>query len=140
MLVALWAALVSACAPRPEQLTPSEALKAFLTALDRSTHAPDQLQTAFEWVDLSSQAALKQRANLAASLAGRSIAPWDMLVPGRASFSAYAVPSLRMRTKIDGDKATVSMTLEGRPDLHLSMVRQDERWRVVLDLKPDQRE
>jgi hypothetical protein len=138
--VALWLVLVSGCAPRPEQFSPSEALTAFLTALDRSTHAPEQLQTAFEWVDKNSQAAMKQRANLAASLAGRSIAPWDMLVSGRASFSAYSVPSLRMRSNIQGDQATVTMPLEGRADVTVSMVREDGRWRVVLGLLPELRE
>jgi hypothetical protein len=140
----LWVAwiflVVSACAPRPEQLSPSEALTSFLTALDRSTHAPEQLETAFDWLDRKSQATLKQRANLAASLAGRSIAPWDMLVPGRASFSAYSVPSLRMRTQVDGDRATVTMPLEGRQDVHVEMVREDGRWRVVLGLTPEQRD
>ncbi len=132
--VALYLWLVSACAPQPEQLTPNEALSAFLTALDRSTHAPEQLQTAFEWLDKKSQASLKQRAHLATSLAGRSISPWDMLVPGRASFSAYAVPSLRMRSAIEGDRAKITMPVEGRDDLTVEMVREDGRWRVVLGL------
>jgi hypothetical protein len=132
--LSLW--LVSACAPRPEQLSPNEALSAFLTALDRSTHAPEQLETAFEWVDKKSQASLKQRAHLATSLAGRSIAPWDMLVAGRASFSAYAVPSLRMRSAIEGDRAKITMPVEGRADLTVEMVREDGRWRVLLGLTP----
>jgi hypothetical protein len=130
--LSLW--LVGGCAPRPEQLSPDQALSAFLTALDRSTHAPEQLETAFEWVDKKSQASLKQRAHLATSLAGRSIAPWDMLVPGRASFSAYAVPSLRMRTSIEGDRARITIPVEGRADLTVEMVREDGRWRVVLGL------
>jgi hypothetical protein len=136
--VALGLGLVSACAPRPEQLAPNEALSAFLTALDRSTHAPEQLETAFEWVDEKSQAALKQRAMLATSLAGRRLAPWDMLVPGRASFSAYSVPSLRMRAAIDGDKAKITMPVEGRDDLVVDMVREGGRWRVLLGLTPGQ--
>jgi hypothetical protein len=137
-LVALSLGLVSGCAPRPEQLAPNEALSAFLTALDRSTHAPEQLETAFAWIDKKSQAALKQRASLAASLAGRSIAPWDMLVPGRASFSAYSVPSLRMRAAVEGDKARITMPVEGRDDLVVDMVREDRRWRVLLGITPGQ--
>lgn len=139
-LVVLGLCLVSACAPRPEQFSPSEALTAFLTALDRSTHAPEHLQTAYEWVDKKSQAALKQRATLAASLAGRSIAAWDMLVPGRASFSAYSVPNLHMRSQIEGDQATISMPIDGRSDVTVPMVREDGRWRVVLGLSPEQHE
>jgi hypothetical protein len=111
-------------------------LTAFLTALDRSTHAPEQLQVAFDWLDQSSQAALKERAGLSASLAGRSLAPWDMLVPGRSSFSAYSVPSLHMRTRVQGERAFVTVQLEGRADLEVPLVREQGRWRVVLGLKP----
>lgn len=125
-----------ACAPRPTELSPSEALTAFLTALDRSTHAPEQLQVAFEWLDRESQAALKERAGLSASLAGRSISAWDMLVPGRSSFSAYSVPSLRMHTRVEGERAFVTLDLEGRDDVEIPLLRQEGRWRVVLGLAP----
>jgi hypothetical protein len=124
------------CAPRPTELSPSEALTAFLTALDRSTHAPEQLQVAFDWLDQSSQASLKERAGLSASLAGRSLSAWDMLVPGRSSFSAYSVPSLHMRTRVEGEQAFVTIELEGRADLEVPLVREQGRWRVVLGLKP----
>jgi hypothetical protein len=123
-----------ACAPRPTELSPSEALTAFLTALDRSTHAPEQLQVAYEWLDRDSQAALRERAALSASLAGRSIAAWDMLVPGRSSFSAYSVPSLRTRTRQEGERAFVTLSQEGRGDVEIALVRQEGRWRVVLGL------
>jgi hypothetical protein len=137
MLLCLSLSLASwSCAPRPEELSPSEALTAFLTALDRSTHAPEQLQAAFEWLDESSQATLKERAGLSASLAGRSIAPWDMLVPGRSSFSAYSVPSLRMRTRVEGERAFVSIQLEGRADIEIPLRREQGRWRVGLGFKP----
>lgn len=132
VLCASWAA----CAPRPTELSPSEALTAFLTALDRSTHAPEQLPLAFDWLDHKSQDALKERAGLAASLAGRSIAPWDMLVPGRSSFSAYSVPSLRMRSRIEGERAFVTLALEGRDDVEIPLVKEQGRWRVVLGLTP----
>jgi hypothetical protein len=122
------------CAPRPSELSPSEALKAFLTALDRSTHAPEQLQVAFDWLDRDSQAALRERAALSASLAGRSIAAWDMLVPGRSSFSAYSVPSLRMRTRLECDRAFVTLSQEGRADVEIPLVREEGRWHVVLGL------
>jgi hypothetical protein len=126
----------SSCAPRPSELSPNAALTAFLNALDRSTHAPEQLQLAFGWLDQASQSALKERAGLAASLAGRSIAPWDMLVPGRSSFSAYSVPSMRMRSRIEGERAFVTLTLEGRDAVEIPLIREQERWRVVLGLKP----
>jgi hypothetical protein len=124
------------CAPSPSELSPTEALTAFLTALDRSTHAPEQLQVAYDWLDENSQRALRERAGMSASLAGRSVAAWDMLVPGRASFSAYSVPSLRMRARVQGEQAVVALQLEGREDVEIPMRRQENRWRVVLGLKP----
>lgn len=124
----------AACAPDPGELSPNEALRAFLTALDRSPHAPEQLKVAYEWLDTKSQAALKQRAELAASLAGRSIAAWDMLVAGRTSFSAYSVPSLRMRARTEGERAFVTIPAEGQGEIEIPLVREQGRWRVVLGL------
>jgi hypothetical protein len=124
------------CAPSPAELSPTEALTAFLTALDRSTHAPEQLQVAYDWLDQNSQGALKERAGMSASLAGRSVAAWDMLVPGRASFSAYSVPSLRMRARIQGEQAVVTLQLDAHEDVEIPMRREEGRWRVVLGLKP----
>lgn len=139
-----WAAMLVvvlvACAPDPGELPPNEALRAFLTALDRSPHAPDQLKVAYDWIDEKSQAALKQRAELAASLAGRKIAAWDMLVAGRSSFSDYSVPSLRMRVRIDGDKAFVTLPRDGQGSVDIPLVRQQGRWRVVLGLAGEVRD
>jgi hypothetical protein len=132
----LWISLVLscvACAADPGELSPKQALSAFLTALDRSTHAPEQLKVAFEWVDEKSQAALKQRADLAASLAGRSISAWDMLVAGRGSFSAYP-PSAVARVRSAGEQAFVSLQVDGRSQVEVPMRREGGRWRVVLGL------
>lgn len=135
-MLVVWMALFGAlgCGPSPDEYAPSEALRAFLTALDRSTHAPEQLRAAYGWIDEESQALLAQRASLAASLAGRKLAPWDMLVPGRGSFSAYSVPSLRMRTRTEGERAFVALRVDGRGEVEIPMVRQGGRWRVQLDL------
>lgn len=130
----LWLVLAcTACAHDPGELSPKQALIAFLTALDRSTHAPEQLKVAYEWVDHKSQAALSQRAELAASLAGRRIAAWDMLVAGRSSFSAYPVPAVA-RVRSSGDQAFVSLQVEGRSQVEVPMRREGGRWRVVLGL------
>jgi hypothetical protein len=130
----LWIVLAcAACAHDPGELSPKQALTAFLTALDRSTHAPEQLKVAYEWIDQQSQAALKRRAELSASLAGRSIEAWDMLVAGRSSFSAYPVPAIA-RVRSDGEHAFVSMQVEGRSQVEVPMRREGGRWRVVLGL------
>lgn len=133
-LLSIFLLVCLACAPDPGELSPSAALKSFLTALDRSPHAPEQLVVAFGWIDAKSRAALAERAELAAALAGRSVSATDMLVAGRNSFSGYSVASLRMRTRLDGERATVVVTVQGQPDIEVPLVREEGRWRVVLTL------
>jgi hypothetical protein len=126
--------LLFACAPDPGDLGPTEALAAFLTAVERSTHMPEQRKLAFEWLDRQSQEALAERARLTNSLAGRKLAPWEMLVPGRVSFAGQSIAGVRMTANVDGDHATVSLVLEKPVDV--PMKREQGRWRVVLGLNP----
>jgi hypothetical protein len=130
----LLALLVAACVPQPGELSPTEALSAFLTAVEQSTHAPEQQQVAYEWVDLRSQEVLAKRAASAASLGGRSLKPWDMIVPGRLSFSSQPVASVAMRARIEADRAVVEVPLERGDKLEVPMAREQGRWRVVLGL------
>jgi hypothetical protein len=134
--LALLLLLLAACAPDPTELGPVEALSTFLAAIDRSAQAPEQRKMAFEWLDASSQAALKERAELSASLAGRSLAPWEMLVPGRLGFSLRSMGNVRMSAEVSGEKATVSIPVHGREPVRVPMVREGGRWRVQLGLKP----
>src|SRR5688500_1148584 len=90
------------CAADPSELEPTEALTAFLSALERSTHAPDQRKLAYDWLAFESQKNLEQRARLSSSLAGRPFEPWDMLVPGRVSFASENLPTARLRARVQG--------------------------------------
>lgn len=124
------------CAADPSELEPTEALSAFLAALERSTHAPDQRKLAYDWLDLASQRALAERARLSASLSGRPFEPWDMLVPGRVSFASENLLATRMRAHVDGEHATVEIPFEksAPPAARVPMVREAGRWRVGLAL------
>lgn len=130
--------LVLGCAADPSDLEPTEALTAFLSALERSTHAPDQRRLAFEWLDLDSQRVLAERARLSSSLAGRPFEPWEMLVPGRISFASQSIAGARLRAKVDGTHAVVEIPAERGvappPATQVPMVREGGRWRVALDL------
>jgi hypothetical protein len=136
----LFAVLMSAallgCAADPSELEPTEALTAFLAALERSTHAPDQRRLAYDWLDLSSQKALAQRARLSSSLAGRPFEPWDMLVPGRVSFAGQSLDGTRLHARVDGERALVEIPVEKMIDppaaTQVAMVREAGRWRVSL--------
>ena len=120
------------CAADPSELEPTEALSAFLAALERSTHAPDQRKLAYDWLSFESQRALEQRAVMSSALAGRPFEPWDMLVPGRVSFASHAVPRTKLRAKVDGEHATVEIPLDPGQAEKIAMVREGGRWRVAL--------
>jgi hypothetical protein len=124
------------CAADPSELEPTEALSAFLAALERSTHAPDQRRLAYDWLDLSSQKALAQRARLSSSLAGRPFEPWDMLVPGRVSFAGQSLDGTRLHARVDGEHALIEIPVEKMIDppsaTKVPMVREAGRWRVSL--------
>lgn len=134
--LALSLLVMAACAPDPAELGPVEALSTFLAAIDRSAQAPEQRKQAFEWLDADSQAALKARAELSASLVGRTLQPWEMLVPGRLGFSLRSMGNVRMSAEVAGDKATVRIPVQGREPVLVPMVREGGRWRVQLGLKP----
>ena len=129
-------ATLCGCAADPSDLQPTEALTAFLAALERSTHAPDQRRLAYEWLDLASQRMLEKRARLSSSLAGRTFEPWDMLVPGRVSFASQSVAGTRLRAQVDGEHATVIIPVEKSvippPETRVAMVHEAGRWRVAL--------
>ena len=128
--------LLAACAPDPAEYGPVEALATFLAAIDRSAQAPEQRKVAFEWLDAESQGALKERAELSASLVGRAFQPWEMLVPGRLGFSLRSMGNVRMSADVSGDKATVRIPVHEREPVLVPMVREAGRWRVQLGLKP----
>lgn len=129
-----------ACAADPSELAPAEALTAFLAALERSTHAPDQRKLAYDWLDLRSQNALKERARLSSSLSGRPFEPWDMLVPGRTSFASQSLGGTRLRARVQGERATIEIPLTEaakHETTTVEMVREAGRWRVALPLASD---
>jgi hypothetical protein len=134
VLLAFTLALLCACAPDPSDLGPTEALGAFLTAVERSTHAPEQRKLAYEWIDTQSQGTLAERARLANSLAGRKLQAWEMLVPGRVSFAGQSIAGVRMTADVEGDRATVSIHIDKGDPVEVPMVREQGRWRVVLGL------
>ena len=133
LIVGVW--LLCSCARDPGELSPDAALTEFLSAVEGSTHQPALRKTAYEWLDKSSRGALAERAARTASLAGRKLEPWEMLVPGRLSFAGLGRSGVRMQVQINGDKARVKIPIEKRAPAEVDMVREDGRWRVVLGLR-----
>ncbi len=127
---------LASCGQDPGELAPDAALTEFLSAVEGSTHQPSLRKIAYEWLDMSSRAALQQRAARTASLAGRKLEPWEMIVPGRLSFAGLSRSGVRMNVRINGDKARVKIPIEKRAPAEVDMVREEGRWRVVLGVQP----
>lgn len=123
--------LGSACAPDPRELSPVEAVTAFLSALQLATAQPEQRKTAYEWLDRQSREQLDKRAELARSLSGRPMEPWEMLVPGKLSLPVGAAQR-NMTFKSKGDASTVRIAPDGQPVVEIPLVREEGRWRIKL--------
>ena len=76
---------------------------------------------------------LAERAKRASDVAGREIAPEEMLPPSR--FSLHHKPR-HFDMRIDGDWAEVAVTGEDGAVDRVKCVREDGKWRVVLELPP----
>jgi hypothetical protein len=60
--------------------------------------------------------------------------PWEVLVPGRLSFSLRSMGSVRMKAEVHGDHATVNIPVKNHEPVAVPMVREGGRWRVSLGL------
>ncbi len=128
--------LVTGCSDVPTDETPRGTVRLFLSAMARTEEDPRALQEAYRLLARPSRRALVQRARLAESLGANRIEPWDMLVRGRSRPTFTPAPGSRgMREHIDGDTATVTVTNEeGSRRAEVPLVRENGRWRVVLDI------
>jgi hypothetical protein len=94
---------------------------------------PKNGREAFELLWSPAQKNLTERASRASALAGRKLAPEEMLAPTR--FSLRFEPR-RFHVSEQGDVAIV--TVQGDPPQRerrdIRCVREDSRWRIVLEL------
>jgi hypothetical protein len=125
--------LAAGCDDVPTDETPRGALTMFLAAMDRSERDPDALQEAYALLSSSTRRELAARAR---AVGNERLEPWDMLVRGRfrMTFTPRA-GSRGMRERIRGSRATVIVTdQDERRRAEVPLVKEDGRWRVVLEL------
>lgn len=96
---------------------------------------PKAARAAFDLLWLEARDNLAERAKRASALVGRKVVPEAMLAPSR--FSMQFEPK-RYTSQIQGGWAEVIVTGEA-PDSQrriVTVVREDNQWRVVLRLPP----
>lgn len=126
---------VGACEGDPVDATPESVVEEFIARMQRVHGEPKSARAAYELLWVEARRNLAERARRARAVAGREVAPEEMLAPSR--FSVRFKPK-RYQTRIDGDWAMVTAIAEGpeAKEHQIRCVREDGHWRVVLELPP----
>jgi len=130
--------LAAGCSDAPTDETPSGTVRLFLQAMERSERDPAALEDAYRLLARPTRRALMERAHMAGSLGGREFRPWEMLVRGRYRQTFTPRRGARgMSESIDGDRATVRVTAaDGERRAEVPLVREEEGWRIVIEMPP----
>jgi hypothetical protein len=134
----LWLALLlvlvsaSACQRAPVDETPEQVVEEFVARMQRVHGDSKVARGAFELLWSEARQNLTERAKRASDVAGREVAPEDMLAPSR--FSLTFTPK-RYTARVDGDWAIVTVNGETESQrAEVKCVREDGVWRVVMTL------
>ena len=126
MLVAL------ACQRAPVDETPEQVVEEFVTRMQRVHGDSKASRAAYELLWSEARRNLAERAKRASDVAGREVAPEDMLAPSR--FSLTFQPK-RFNARVDGDWAIVTVRGETESQrAEVKCVREEGAWRVVMTL------
>jgi hypothetical protein len=130
--VALAAAPLTACQRAPVDETPEQVVEEFVTRMQRVHGDSKAGRAAFELLWSEARRSLAERAKRASDVAGREVAPEDMLAPSR--FSLTFSPK-HYTARVDGDWAVVTVAGETESQrAEVKCVREEGVWRVVLTL------
>ncbi|RYZ07184.1 MAG: hypothetical protein EOO73_12490 [Myxococcales bacterium] len=126
-------AVVTGCEEDAADSEPERLVAELIARLQRVHGDRKAARAAYELLWSDARRNLAERAKRASDVAGREIAPEEMLPPSR--FALHRKPR-HYEARIDGDWAEVSITSEGGAVDRVKCVREDGKWRVVLELPP----
>jgi hypothetical protein len=95
----------------------------------------EALRDAYALLSATTQASLRERADLAASLAGGDYEPWSVLIPGR--FRLRFTPVAFDEAIHPGQPRRATVTVRGRNANEVAevpLVEEDGSWRIPLDI------
>jgi hypothetical protein len=121
------------CQEEASDIEPERLVSEFIQRMQRVHGDRKAARSAYELLWSDARRNLAERAKRASDVAGREIAPEEMLPPSR--FSLRHKPR-RFEARIDGDWAEVSVTGDDAAVDRVKCVREDGNWRVVLELPP----
>jgi len=124
---------VVGCEEEASDGEPERVVSEFILRMQRVHGERKAARAAYDLLWSDARRNLAERAKRASDVAGREIAPEEMLPPSR--FSLHHKPR-HFEMRIDGDWAEVAVTGEDGAVDRVKCVREDGKWRVVLELPP----
>lgn len=126
---------LTGCEAEAKDSSPERVVQEFIERMQRVHGDRRTARLAYELLWVDARRNLAERAKRASAVAGREIAPEEMIAP---SHFALAYPPKKLTARTDGDWSEVTVTGEvSSTQRHIvKCVREDGRWRVVLELPP----
>jgi hypothetical protein len=125
--------LLLGCEEEASDGEPDRVVAEFIQRMQRVHGERKAARAAYDLLWSDARRNLAERAKRASDVAGREIAPEEMLPPSR--FSLHHKPR-HYGMRVDGDWAEVTVTGEDAAIDRVKCVREDGKWRVVLELPP----
>ena len=121
------------CEAEANDSTPERVVQEFMDRMQRVHGDSHAARLAYELLWADARRNLAERAKRASAVAGREIAPEEMIAPSHFSL-AYTPKKLTSRTDGDWAEVTVLGESSATPPRTVKCVREDGHWRVVLEL------